>query len=290
MLAASPQPASEISKLGDVFVEATDELKQAMQLQQAFVEDPVTDHWGTWVSVRMPIKSDAIPPNFYMLNVDVAVNNWNTRILKAIIAPVASTLIFLGILGGFIYQARKREKLLAQLYNSTTALSEIANNDALTGLPNRRLLEDRMMQALKAAKRSDDIVAVLFLDLDFFKTINDTYGYAAGDELLKLAATRLSNLLRSEDTVARIGGDEFVILLPTLADAEQAIIAADKLVKALAKPFTLAQQTVQLAVSVGIALYPQHADEPSDLINRADIAMYAAKRKGRNCHAIYQQD
>lgn len=111
-----------------------------MQLQQAFVEDPVTDHWGTWVSVRMPIKSDAIPPNFYMLNVDVAVNNWNTRILKAIIAPVASTLIFLVILSSFIYQARKREKLLAQLYSSTTALSEIANNDALTGLPNRRLL------------------------------------------------------------------------------------------------------------------------------------------------------
>ena len=290
LLDASPQPISEISKLGDVFDEATDELKQAMQRQLAFVEGPVTDRWGTWVSVRMPIKSEAIPPNFIMLNVDVAVTNWNTRILKAMVVPVLSTLIFLGILSGFIYQARKREKLLAQLFNSTTVLSEIANNDALTGLPNRRLLEDRMMQALKAAKRSDDIVAVLFLDLDFFKTVNDTYGHAAGDELLKLVATRLSSLLRSDDTVARIGGDEFVILLPTLADAQQAVIAADKIVKELAKPFELAHQTLQLAVSVGVALYPQHADEPSDLINRADIAMYVAKRKGRNCHAVYQQD
>ena len=290
LLDASPQPISEISKLGDVFDEATDELKQAMQQQLAFVEGPVTDRWGTWVSVRMPIKSEAIPPNFIMLNVDVAVTNWNTRILKAMVVPVLSTLIFLGILSGFIYQARKREKLLAQLFNSTTMLSEIANNDALTGLPNRRLLEDRMMQALKAAKRSDDIVAVLFLDLDFFKTVNDTYGHAAGDELLKLVATRLSSLLRSDDTVARIGGDEFVILLPTLVDADQAVIAADKIVKELAKPFVLTHQTLQLAVSIGVALYPQHADEPSDLINRADIAMYVAKRKGRNCHAVYQQD
>lgn len=290
LLDASPQPISEISKLGDVFDEATDELKQAMQQQLAFVEGPVTDRWGTWVSVRMPIKSEAIPPNFIMLNVDVAVTNWNTRILKAMVVPVLSTLIFLGILSGFIYQARKREKLLAQLFNSTTMLSEIANNDALTGLPNRRLLEDRMMQALKAAKRSDDIVAVLFLDLDFFKTVNDTYGHAAGDELLKLVATRLSSLLRSDDTVARIGGDEFVILLPTLVDADQAVIAADKIVKELAKPFVLAHQTLQLAVSIGVSLYPQHADEPSDLINRADIAMYVAKRKGRNCHAVYQQD
>lgn len=289
LLDASPQPPSEISQLGEVFVEATNELKQAMQYQKALVEGPVTDHWGTWVSVRMPIKS-TVEPHFAMLNVDVAATNWNERILKAIIAPVLSTLVFLGVLGGFIYYARKQEKLLEQLYSSTSALSEIANNDALTGLPNRRLLEDRMMQALKAAKRSDNIVAVLFLDLDYFKTVNDKHGHAVGDELLKLVAERLKNLLRSDDTVARIGGDEFIVLLPTLDDEQQVITTAEKIVNALALPFDLAKQTLQLSVSVGIALYPQHADEPSDLIDHADIAMYAAKRKGKNCFVIYESE
>lgn len=290
LLDASPQPPSEISQLGEVFVEATDDLKAAMDSRQAFVEGPVVDRWGTWVSVRMPILLADKPTQFVMLNIDVAVSNWNARILKAILAPVLSTFVFLGILSGFIYHARKREKLLAQLYNSTSALSEIANNDALTGLPNRRLLEDRMMQAVKAAKRSDNIVATLFLDLDHFKEVNDTHGHATGDDLLKMVAKRLTDLLRTEDTVARIGGDEFVVLLSTLGEEQQAITMAEKIVNALSQPFVLSQQTLQLTVSVGIALYPQHADEPSDLISHADIAMYAAKRKGRNCYAMYEND
>ena len=261
-----------------------------MDSRQAFVEGPVADHWGTWVSVRMPILLADKPTQFVMLNIDVAVSNWNARILKAILAPVLATLVFLGILSGFIYHARKREKLLAQLYNSTSALSEIANNDALTGLPNRRLLEDRMMQAVKAAKRSDNIVATLFLDLDHFKIVNDTHGHATGDDLLKMVAKRLTDLLRTDDTVARIGGDEFVVLLPTLGEEQQAITMAEKIINALFQPYVLAQQTLQLSVSVGIALYPQHADEPNDLISHADIAMYVAKRKGRNCYAIYEND
>jgi diguanylate cyclase (GGDEF)-like protein len=290
LLDASPQPPSEISKLEEVFVEATNDLKLAMESRQAFVEGPVTDRWGTWVSVRMPIKLTVNPPHFTMLNIDVAVTNWNERIFKATLAPILSTLLFLGILSGFIYNVRKREKLLAQLYSSTSALSEIANNDVLTGLPNRRLLEDRMMQALKTAKRSDNIVAALFLDLDFFKTVNDTHGHTIGDDLLKLVAKRLTDLLRTEDTVARVGGDEFVLLLSMLNDEHQAVAMAEKIVNALAQPFELAQHTLQLGVSVGIALYPKHADAPSDLISHADVAMYVAKRKGRNCYAIYEGD
>ena len=193
-------------------------------------------------------------------------------------------------MAGFIYQNTKREKLLAQLYHSTSALSEIANNDALTGLPNRRLLEDRMMQALRAAKRSDNIVAILFLDLDYFKIINDSHGHIIGDSLLKQVSARLVQLLRAEDTVARIGGDEFVILLPSLSDSQQAIAAAEKVVQEIAQPFSIEQHLLKVGVSVGVALYPQHADEPNDLISMADIAMYAAKRKGRNCYAIYQLD
>jgi diguanylate cyclase (GGDEF)-like protein len=290
LLDASPQPPSEISQLGEVFVEATHELKQAMQYQKAFVEGPVSDRWGTWVSVRMPIKLTVEPPHFAMLNIDVAVANWYERIFKAILAPVLSTLVFLGILGGFIYHTRKREKLLAQLFNSTSALSFLANSDALTGLPNRRLLEDRMAQALKEAVREQHKVAVLFLDLDYFKLVNDTHGHLAGDQLLKDASVRLTELLRAEDTVARVGGDEFVVLLPKLDDLTQLNTIVEKILSELAKPFMIAEQKVQLGASIGIALYAEHGDNPSRLIKCADDAMYVAKRLGRNCYHVYQPD
>jgi diguanylate cyclase (GGDEF)-like protein len=290
LLDASPQPPSEISNLGDVFYEATNPLKNAMDKQQVLVEGPIADRWGTWVSVRIPIKLSVSPQRFNMLNIDVAVKDWNAQIVKSMLAPGLVTLVFLSVLGGFIYQNKKREKLLAQLYRSTSALSEMANYDPLTGLPNRRLLEDRMMQALKAAKRSDNLVGVLFLDLDLFKIVNDSYGHVIGDALLKQVSKRLTELLRAEDTVARIGGDEFVILLPTLTDSLQAVAAAEKVVHEIAQPFKLEQHCLSLGVSVGIALYPDHADEPSDLISLADIAMYVAKHKGRNGYSVYMSE
>lgn len=105
LLDASPQPLSEISQLGEVFVEATDDLKLAMQQQQAFVEGPVTDHWGTWVSVRMPVKSTLVPPHFVMLNIDVAVTNWKVRIFKAMLVPALATLVFFKYFG-WIYLSK----------------------------------------------------------------------------------------------------------------------------------------------------------------------------------------
>ncbi len=290
LLDASPQPPSEISQLGDVFVEASDALRQGLQSRKVLVEGPVTDRWGTWVSAHVPLAVTAETPNFVMLGVDVAASNWNQQIVRKIIAPTIITLFFLVVLAGLIFQSKKREKLLVQLFNSTSALSELANNDALTGLPNRRLLEDRMEQALKEASRAQNIVAVLFLDLDYFKVVNDTYGHVFGDQLLKKVAERLTNLLRAEDTVARIGGDEFVVLLPKLDDQLQLLATTEKVITELAKPFYIAEQTLILGVSIGIALYPEHDDNPSHLIKYADDAMYVAKRQGRNCYAIYQPD
>ena len=180
--------------------------------------------------------------------------------------------------------------MVTQLSNSTSILAEIANNDALTGLPNRRLLEDRMSQALKSVQRAESIAAVLFLDLDLFKSVNDTHGHVVGDQVLKMVAQRLTNLLRAEDTVARIGGDEFVVLLQNLTDEQQVKITADKILNVLAAPYVLDKQKILLGASVGIAMFPPHGAEPNDLISHADIAMYAAKRQGRNCYAIYQLD
>ncbi len=288
LLDASPQPASEISHLGEVFVEATEALKDAMLHQRPLVEGPVTDHWGTWVSARVPVKITIDSHHFVMLNIDVAATGWHTRIYKKALVPIVFTLIFLGILLWFTRKNNERERQYVDLFNSASQLTEIANNDALTGLPNRRLLEDRMAQAIKAAKRTRQTVAVLFLDLDNFKTVNDTHGHPVGDQLLKLVATRLKGLLRLEDTVARVGGDEFVILLCNLTSEVLAITMSEKIVKVLTDPFQVAGNILNIGVSVGVSLYPEHDANEKNLIKYADIAMYAAKRKGRNCYVLYQ--
>lgn len=290
LLDASPQPASEISHLGEVFVEGSEALKHGLLTRNALVEGPVTDHWGTWVSAHVPLVITVKTPHFVMLGVDVAVNNWNTRIFKKTIVPIISTFVFLAILLGFMYQNSAREKLLTQLFNSQSALTQLANNDVLTGLPNRRLLEDRMVQALKEASRAHQMVAVLFLDLDFFKVVNDSHGHLIGDQLLKKTAKRLTALLRAEDTVARIGGDEFVVLLPQVEDEAQVKVTVEKILAELSVPFKIADTVLQISASIGVALYPTHEENADNLIKCADRAVYSAKRKGRNCYAIYNTE
>ncbi len=287
LLDASPQPASEISHLGDVFKEASDALKQAMKTQKVFIEGPVSDQWGAWVSVRVPVSATHNAPLFVSLNIDAEAAHWKSRIFNKMLIPIISMLIFSGILLWLIWQNRAREKLLEQMFNSTSVLSELANNDALTGLPNRRLLEDRMTQALKSARRSKQIVAVLFLDLDHFKVVNDTHGHNIGDKLLKSVAARLVDLLRVEDTIARIGGDEFIVLLPRIKDQKEVRMIAEKIVGGFTKSFTIGDKVLQLGASVGVSMYPQHALTPRNLIKQADSAMYSAKRQGRSCYAIY---
>lgn len=156
-----------------------------------------------------------------------------------------------------------------------------ANFDALTGLANRKLLEDRLQQAIARAHRSQTAVAVLFIDLDRFKPINDTYGHAAGDELLRQVARRLENSLRDEDTVARLGGDEFVAVLPDLRIEDFPSRVAEKIVSVLNEPHRLGTDIVDVSCSVGISLFPKDGDTPGKLIAAADAAMYGAKQAGR---------
>ena len=290
LLDASPQPPSEISHLGEVFVEATQALKEALLLKKSLVEGPVTDHWGTWVSVRVPIKSTINTNHFVMLNIDVAADGWYARVYKKAIVPIAFTLIFSSFLLWLISKNRQREQQFNELTNSSSALSLIAHNDDLTGLSNRRLLEERMQQAIAAADDTQEMVGVLFLDLDYFKIVNDTHGHLVGDFLLKNVAERLKALQRVEDTIARIGGDEFVVLLPKLKNLQQAENIANKIIGELDRPFVIDNHILQLGVSVGIAIYPLHDENPKKLIKCADDAMYVAKRQGRNCYAVYQPD
>ena len=158
----------------------------------------------------------------------------------------------------------------------------MALHDPLTGLPNRRLLEDRIGLALSHARRYDRVVGLLYLDLDGFKTINDERGHEAGDRLLLMVAERLAASTRQQDTVARIGGDEFIMVLADLNDAEDVMRPATKILDALAQPFEIDGAALQITVSIGIAAYPRNGLDVHGLIARADQALYDAKAAGRN--------
>jgi len=157
----------------------------------------------------------------------------------------------------------------------------MAHHDALTGLPNRTLFADRVGQAIARAHRRSGKLAVLFLDLDRFKNVNDSLGHAIGDLLLTAVAKRLTNCLRDEDTAARLGGDEFIISLPDVADDGEAARVAGRILAELAKPFTIADHQLHADGSIGIALYPADGDTAETLMRNADTAMYHAKESGR---------
>ena len=169
-------------------------------------------------------------------------------------------------------------------------LRYLANYDTLTGLPNRTLLSERLGHAVIRARRGGRKVAVLFLDLDRFKHVNDSMGHAAGDRMLKAAGGRLRDNIRDGDTVARIGGDEFTVILEELADASEAERVAQNLISAFEKPLELNDgQDVVISPSIGISLYPDHAQTPTDLLKFADTAMYQAKDRGRKTYMVYTE-
>lgn len=161
-----------------------------------------------------------------------------------------------------------------------TWLRHVAGHDRLTGLPNRELLNDRLRSALSRARRDRSHVAVLYVDLDHFKPINDTLGHATGDLVLREVAKRLSRCVRESDVVARMGGDEFVLILHDLDSADDARTVAAKICHALGEPFEVTDQRLVLTSSVGFALYPEHGDDDQLLVQRADAAMYRAKNEG----------
>lgn len=166
-------------------------------------------------------------------------------------------------------------------------MSHLAQHDYLTGLPNRMLLNDRLSQAIVHAKRYGTQLAVLFLDLDKFKHINDSLGHAAGDKLLESIAQRLTGQVRKSDTVSRQGGDEFVILLED-AHAENAAVIAEKIVQSLTQPHHLDGHEIHVTTSIGISLFPDDGDDGDTLIKSADTAMYTAKNRGRNNYQFFR--
>jgi diguanylate cyclase (GGDEF)-like protein len=165
---------------------------------------------------------------------------------------------------------------------ATLKMSFNAERDFLTGLPNRALLTDRLAQAIALAQRHRKRVALMYLDLDHFKDINDSLGHSVGDQLLQSAARRLESCVRHSDTVSRHGGDEFVVLLSEIGAAQDAEHAAEKIIKAMAEPHLIGEHRLSVTLSIGISLYPDDGADFEKVLRNADAAMYHAKRGGRN--------
>jgi diguanylate cyclase (GGDEF)-like protein/PAS domain S-box-containing protein len=166
-------------------------------------------------------------------------------------------------------------------------LARLALHDHLTGLPNRTLFADRLDRAIGRAKRAGETFAVLYIDLDGFKEVNDGLGHQAGDQVLQMAAERLLRCVRSSDTVSRQGGDEFLALLINCGDADAGIVCAQKIVDTLSTPYAIDGQELGLSATVGIAVYPTDATEARSLVRAADTAMYRAKCEGRGRYKCF---
>jgi len=171
-----------------------------------------------------------------------------------------------------------------EMRETEVALQHLATHDTLTDLPNRFLMVDRLGQLLARAKRSGMAFAVLYLDIDRFKDVNDSHGHEFGDLLLRAVAQRLTKSVRQSDTVARIGGDEFVVVLETVHETREADAVGRNIQRALAKSFTLDRKRLKITASIGISFYPENGKDPDTLLRAADYAMYLAKRQGGNRH------
>ncbi|XOV88606.1 MAG: diguanylate cyclase [Pseudomonadota bacterium] len=218
------------------------------------------------------------------------------------LSQLADAMLFLipGLLvagvAGYASDKQKRELFahLKRIDAERSAHEQMALHDPLTGLPNRNLLRERMAQSVARARRSHGRFAVLFVDLDDFKSVNDSYGHAVGDRVLKEIAGNLLLQVRGEDTVARLGGDEFVVLSEQVQDTGSARIAAERIAAAVAKPIVISAgkraDTIHVTVtaSIGIALCPNDGDSLEKLINRADEAMYHAKRDGKDTTRFFE--
>jgi diguanylate cyclase (GGDEF)-like protein/PAS domain S-box-containing protein len=169
-------------------------------------------------------------------------------------------------------------------------MTHLAQHDILTSLPNRGLLDDRLEQGIALARRHSRRLAVLFIDLDHFKHINDSLGHLIGDQLLRAVALRITPCVRSSDTVSRQGGDEFIVLLSEISHAEDAALIADKIRLAVLEPYTIANHLLHLTASIGVSIYPEDGVDPESLIQCADTAMYHAKEKGRNRSQFFKDE
>src|SRR5471032_99435 len=212
-------------------------------------------------------------------------NNWLALLVIVVTLAVLAITLIISVLDARL-QART-SILASSLAQANRELTQLALHDNLTKLPNRLLLEDRLSQAFQKADRGDSSFALLFLDLDGFKAVNDAFGHHVGDQLLVAVTERVRQEVRAEDTLARLGGDEFVLLVE-IAEPNDAATLADKLVHLIARPFQVSRYELLVSVSIGIGVYPGDGNDERELMLNADAAMYHTKNSGRNGHSFFQ--
>jgi diguanylate cyclase (GGDEF)-like protein len=219
-------------------------------------------------------------------------HGWGALRQSSFLLQIPFLLIATAFYGVLVHRQQESHRLSEAQHRQAREQAEAsirhqAYHDALTALPNRVLFNDRLALGLAHAKRYSQRVGVLFLDLDRFKLINDTAGHATGDQLLRSVAERLTSLLRKSDTVARMGGDEFMLICPELARSEDAAVIAQKVLQVLEPPFQLDGQEYYATASIGVSVYPLDSEDADTLIKHADTALYRAKDQGRNSYQLY---
>ncbi len=239
-----------------------------------------------------PVRPAAVVANEYMV---VAGHNWTLSLStqevfedrygmgKGVVTAGVGTVLglALALLTWLMVNGRDRALRLAE--TMTEELRHMARHDPLTNLPNRALFSDRLNQELVRAKRQHGHFAMLFLDLDHFKPVNDNFGHGVGDQVLQQAAVRLQNCVRASDTVGRIGGDEFVVLVAPLGESEVVLALAEKLCQVLRQPFVVDGHELAISCCIGVAIFPEDGEDAVTLTKAADDAMYRAKVAGRDC-------
>lgn len=244
---------------------------------------------------RPPYRSGEHPPVFYQQLWDTLLDKgiwegeiWNRR-RNGEIFPTWQTIVAVRNDNEVPEQFVSVTRDITEQRRSEQRIHRLAYFDNLTGLPNRELFFDRFEHAIARARRQRSEIALLFLDLDRFKNVNDTLGHPVGDRLLQAVADRLQQLVRGEDTIARLGGDEFTILLESISNHQSASEVARKVVESLSEPFTIDEQPLHIGTSVGISLYPADGEDATTLVKHADAAMYQAKAAGRNNYQFYAE-
>jgi diguanylate cyclase (GGDEF)-like protein len=215
--------------------------------------------------------------------------SWWTPAHALILLGLALT-VTLCILGWVVLLRRQIQLQANQLRESEQKFRHLAQHDTLTGLASRLVLEDRMKDAIDSASRHQNGLALLIVDLDRFKEINDTFGHQAGDEVLRVTAERLLAAVRASDTVVRLGGDEFVVLLPEIHDPHAVELVASNLVSALSLPVHFAGNELTVSVSIGIGIAIAGEMDSDELLRRADAALYCAKDRGRHCFQVFSAE